>query len=231
MTPSIPPTARAVFFDAVGTILFPDPPALTVYADTARRDGIELPPAEIRSRFLDAYATEERIDRNSGWLTSEERERARWRTIVGACLREVPDVDACFAELFNHFAEPTGWRLNPDAAGVLSHLAAHGLVLGMGSNYDSRLWSVLAGFPELNPLRARVVISAAVGFRKPAPEFFAEVVRVGGCAPGEVLFVGDDFGNDYEGATAAGLCAVFLDERNRHPAVPARITRLAELVE
>jgi putative hydrolase of the HAD superfamily len=231
MAACIPPAARAVFFDAVGTLLFPDPPAVMVYADAARRAGVELAPAEIRTRFTEAFAAEERADRDAGWVTSEQREHHRWRTIVGACLREVRDADACFAGLFEHFARPTAWQLHTDAATVISQLSARGLVLGMGSNYDSRLWSVLGGFPELNPLRDRVTISAAVGFRKPAREFFAEVVRVAGCPPGEVLFVGDDFGNDYEGATAAGLGAVLLDGRTQRPDVPNRIIRLAELTE
>jgi putative hydrolase of the HAD superfamily len=46
-----------------------------------------------------------------------------------------------------------------------------------------------------------------------------------------VLFVGDDLGNDYEGATAAGLPALLLDPQGRYPHVPHRIASLAELVE
>ena len=36
-------------------------------------------------------------------------------------------------------------------------------------------------------------------------EFFREVIRVADCEPGEILFVGDDVENDYEGARRAGL--------------------------
>ena len=64
-------------------------------------------------RFVEAYRTQELIDRAAGWVTSEERERDRWRSIVAATLRGVPDPDACFRELFDHFAKPTSWRLGP----------------------------------------------------------------------------------------------------------------------
>lgn len=230
MPPLVRSDTRAVCFDAVGTLLFPSPPAVTVYAEVARRAGLDLPPAEVRTRFLTAYRAEEAADRATGWVTSEMRERNRWYRIVTSTLREVPDPDACFRELFEHYARPAAWAVNPDAADVLATLRDRGFVVGMGSNYDSRLLSVLEGFPELAALRDRVVVSAAVGFRKPAAEFFREVVRSAGCEPEQVLFVGDDVGNDFEGATAAGLRAVLLDSGGRHRDVRPAIGGLRELL-
>jgi putative hydrolase of the HAD superfamily len=219
-----------VFFDAVGTLLFPDPGALAVYAEVARKLGLDLTPADVRARFVEAYRAHELIDRESGWVTSEEREHDRWRSIVATTLRDLSDPEACFPELFEHFAKPASWRLGRDVAAVIAALSRRGFVLGLGSNYDSRLWSVLDGFPELAPLRERTVISAAVGFRKPSEKFFREMVRVAGCEPGQILFVGDDPGNDYIGATEAGLNAVLLDPDGRS-ALQNRITHLAELVD
>ena len=121
-------------------------------------------------------------------------------------------------------------RINPDAEFVFARLLDQGVTLGLGSNYDSRLRPVLDGFAVLAPLRDHVVISSAVGFRKPAGEFFREVVQVARREPREVLFVGDDVENDYKGATAAGLNAVLLDGRNREPAVPKRIQSLTGLL-
>jgi putative hydrolase of the HAD superfamily len=227
----IPPDTRAVFFDAVGTLLFPEPSALVVYAEVARRAGVELTPAEVKSRFLTAYREEEAADRVAGWVTSEEREAARWRRIVTETLCDVPDPDASFRELYDHFSKPAAWRVDPHAELLFAKLRDRGLIVGMGSNYDARLWPVLADFPELAALGERVVISAAVGFRKPAAEFFREVVRLAGCEPREVLFVGDDLENDYEGATAAGLTAVLVDGQDRHAVVERRIRRLADLHE
>ncbi len=219
-----------MFFDAVGTLLFPNPIAPTVYAEVAGRHGLSLSPAQVRSRFVEAYKTQELIDREAGWVTSEEREHDRWRSIVAATLRGVPDPDACFRELFEHFSKPAAWRLARDAAEVIGKLAARGFVLGLGSNYDARLWGVLDGFPELAPLRERVVISAAVGFRKPSAQFFRELTRLAGCEPGRVLFVGDDIENDYTGATNAGLNAVLFDDSDDYR-LQTRIKRLTELTD
>lgn len=210
MAATIPPGVRAVFFDAVGTLIFPDPSAPIVYQEVARRQGLDLSSEEVRARFLRAYRAEEDADRLSGWITSEEREVARWRRIVSETLAGVSDSEACFQELFERFSRPTAWRVNTDAGFVFARLLDHGVILGLGSNYDSRLHSVIEGFAALAPLRERVVISAEVGYRKPAREFFDEIVRFAGWEPAEVLFVGDDVANDYEGAIAAGLSGVFL---------------------
>jgi putative hydrolase of the HAD superfamily len=226
----IPPGTRAVFFDAVGTVLFPAVSAPAVYAEVARRNGLALSADAVKARFVEAYRVQEAVDRAAGWVTSEGRERERWRHIVSASLRGVGDPDACFAALYEHFATPAAWKLSPGVGRAVAELAARGLVVGMGSNYDSRLLAVLGGFPELAPLRDRVVVSAAVGWRKPAAEFFREVVRAAGCEPGEVLFVGDDVENDFEGAAAAGLSAVHVDWAGAHPASDRRVRRFEDLV-
>ncbi|MCI0704336.1 MAG: HAD family hydrolase [Planctomycetia bacterium] len=225
------PKVRAVFFDAVGTLLFPNPSAPVVYAEAARRHGLFLSLDEVRNRFIAAYCREEQVDANASWVTSEEREHQRWRCIVTETLTGVSDPDVCFQHLFDHFALSSSWKVAPDAEVLLRSLTDSGVVLGLGSNYDARLWSILEGFPELALLRDRVVISASVGVRKPGAPFFREVIQLAGCEPGEVLFVGDDLANDYDGATSAGLRAVLLDPHNKHADIPERITRLAELID
>ena len=221
---------RWVFFDAVGTLIHPDPGAVAVYTDAARRRGVDLSPDLIRSRFWAAYQAEEEVDRAAGWVTSEAREEARWRRIVAESLPEVAADPTLFPELFGHFGRPEAWRVDGDAAGVFAELLTRGKSLGVGSNYDARLLSVAAGHPQLDPAALPFVVSAAVGWRKPGAGFFAEVVRVAGVPAGDLLFVGDDLDNDYHGATAAGLRAVLLDPRSRHPGVPNRITRLADIL-
>jgi putative hydrolase of the HAD superfamily len=221
---------RAVFFDAVGTVILPEPPAIEIYAAVARRHGLNLDPATIRKRFIESFNAEESTDRDRGWATSEEREVERWRRIVSASLRELADPGACFVELYDHFARPDAWRVPAEATAVFRSLQSRGIVLGLASNYDSRLSPVIAGHADLAPLRDRVVISAAVGCRKPARAFFEQVTRIAGCRPDEILLVGDDLDNDYNGAAAAGLEAVLLDPAGRHVNVPRRIETLAELI-
>ncbi|HEV2950261.1 MAG TPA: HAD-IA family hydrolase [Gemmataceae bacterium] len=201
---------RAVIFDAVGTLIFPDPPAPVVYAQVGARYGSKLDADSIRPRFEIAFRDEDEVDRRQGWRTSEERERQRWRHIVARVLNDVADREACFQALFDHFSEPEAWRCDPSALPVLSALADSGVMVGLASNYDSRLRSVLAGKPDLAPLRT-VCISSEIGWRKPFRKFFDAVCRSVGMLPANILFVGDDFENDMEGALEAGMRGVWLE--------------------
>ena len=109
----IPDGAKAVVFDAVGTVIVPAVSAPMVYAGTAARYGLTSTPDTIRDRFVTAYRTEEANDERVGWLTSEEREVARWRAIVSHTLPGTPP--EVFAELYSHFARPDAWSVPSDA--------------------------------------------------------------------------------------------------------------------
>jgi putative hydrolase of the HAD superfamily len=223
------PPIRAVLFDAVGTLIHPEPPAGAVYGEAGRRFGSRRDPATIAARFRAAFRRQEELDRAGGLRTDERREWARWWAIVTEVLDDVADAAACFRYLYDHFAAPGAWRVEAGAGPVLRALAGRGIELGVASNFDGRLRGVLAGLTELAPLR-HVVISAEVGWRKPAGEFFRAACRATGCAPEEVLIVGDDVENDYAGARAAGLAARLFDPHDRHPGRP-RIARLHALLD
>jgi putative hydrolase of the HAD superfamily len=219
---------RAVVFDAVGTVLFPNPTASRVYADVAARHGLHLEPSVISPLLWAQFRIEDDLDRSNNWATDEHRERTRWQNIVRAAL---PDAsDELFEELFQHFALPSAWAVPDDAARTLAALRDGGFRVGMGSNYDSRLRAVVDGTPELAPVRERLVISSLVGVRKPAGGFFEAVVAAAGCEPSGILFVGDDPENDYAGATGAGLRAVLLDPLDKHPQIEHRVQSLTELL-
>jgi putative hydrolase of the HAD superfamily len=224
------PRARAVFFDAVGTLLHPEPPAAAVYAAVGQRWGSRLGAEVIAARFRAAFKDEEAADVGNGLRTSEAREVERWRRIVATVLDDVADRQRCFDELFVHFARPESWECEPDAGPMLRELARRGCELGIASNYDRRLRGVVAGFAELRPVR-HLVISSDVGWRKPARAFFEALVRRAGVPEVRVVLVGDDRGNDYEGARAAGLRAIMYDPKNEAAAAGLkRVTRLRELV-
>ena len=218
---------RAVFFDVVGTLLFPRTPVARTYAEHACRHGADLTEEEVRRAFRTAFARQERLDLAAGWRTDEARERARWRAIVADVLAGA-DVEPCFDGLWGWFADPAAWTVHPEAGGVLDELARRRLAVGIGSNFDARLLPLVDHFPELAAVRGRCVISSLVGWRKPAAEFFAALTKTAGCEPAHVLYVGDDWRNDFEGATAAGLRAILLDPA-AEPSAPDRIRCLRDL--
>ena len=220
---------RGVVFDAVGTLIHPAPPAPAVYAEIGRRFGSRWTQTEIGKRFRAAFQREEAEDR-PGLRTSEDREERRWRHIVSEVLDDVADKEACFRILFDHFAQPAAWRCAPETGPLLSTLAARGYRLGIASNYDRRLRSVVAGMPALAPVK-HLIISAEVGWRKPAAEFFAAVSAALKLPPGEILFVGDDRTNDYEGGRSFGMQVILFDSREKMIGTDVvRIKSLSELL-
>ncbi|MCI0379595.1 MAG: HAD family hydrolase [Gemmataceae bacterium] len=230
---------QAVFFDAVGTLFHAKPAVAKVYWSVAKRFGSSLTAAEIQSRFAYAFGAEETRDRDNAFRTDEARELRRWRDIVRYALTDVTDPEACLAELYAHFGRPEAWQCHPDAASLLAHLADAGYRLGLASNYDQRLHAVVGGHLGMPFLSAgkqecclHVVVSATVGWKKPAPEFFQAVCRAVQLAPEEIVFVGDDVDNDAHGARRAGLRAVLFDSEQKYEHLwdGPRIARLTDLI-
>jgi putative hydrolase of the HAD superfamily len=221
---------RAVFFDAVGTVLHPEPAAVEVYADVGHRHGSQLDAADIRAGFRTAFLRQEMVDRHNDWRTSAQRELERWRSIVFEVLHDAVDREACFRELYEHFARPASWRCDGTPDRLFAALASRGFMVAMASNFDERLRRVLAGWGEGGALR-HVVISAEVGWRKPSPRFFEAMCQAVDLMPPEILYVGDDRVNDFEGALAAGCRAVLFDPAGQMREVAPRIAALSELLE
>jgi putative hydrolase of the HAD superfamily len=210
MTVSKSVPIRAIFFDAVGTVIHPVPAAGDVYFETGQRFGSRLRREQVQRRFKAAFAAQEQVDAEQQGRTSEARELARWRAIVEQCLPDVVDREGCFQSLHEHFARPQAWEVERGAGKVLTDLAGRGFRLGLCSNFDYRLRQVLAGLPELRWFEF-IVISSEVGWRKPAAEFFAAVARSAQLEPRQIVVIGDDRANDYVGARRAGMQALLFD--------------------
>lgn len=221
--------SRWIVFDAVGTLITPAPGVAEAYAEAGRRHGTRLSADEIGGRFRTAYAESDRTcfppDRRG--RTSEAEEIARWRWIVAQVLPDVADREACFRELWEHFARPDSWRVCPDAAETLPRLVERGCRLALASNFDSRLHALCAGEPALSGIALRC-ISTELGWRKPAPEFYAALAAACAAAPSELLMIGDDWECDVAAARRAGLQALQIDRRAAVPTADV-LTSLTQL--
>ena len=106
---------RAVLFDAVGTVLYPDPPPAAAYHQAGQRFGSRLSVAEVARRYETAFRRQEGLDLAAGeGRTDEAREEQRWRQIVTDVFDDVPDVEALFRHLWAYFASPAHWAVYPD---------------------------------------------------------------------------------------------------------------------
>src|SRR5262245_49579618 len=86
------------------------------------------------------------------------------------------------------------------------------LRLGVVSNFDdtATAYDILSRHGLLAQLDT-VVVSEAVGLRKPHPAALRAGLRGLGLAPRDVLFVGDTFGEDVAAAHAAGVDVAWID--------------------
>ena len=103
------------------------------------------------------------------------------------------------------------------------------LFLVRGSQNDDRHY--FRARAVVQPIQ-HVIISAEVGWRKPAAEFFAAVCRNLGLPGDQILVVGDDLVNDVQGAQTAGLRAIWFNRAGSNASTsPISITQLADLVK
>jgi putative hydrolase of the HAD superfamily len=217
---------RFVLFDAVGTLIYPDPPVAVAYQSAGEKLGISLTTTEIQARFRAAYA---RVFRGASDLaTDERRERDRWRTVVVEVFAQWPHlVDDLLERLWQHFAQPENWPLFADVVPTLSALQARGYELGVASNFDARLRQVIAHHPPLQACR-HVFVSTELGHAKPSAAFFAAAQSQLRAQPQEIMLVGDDFENDVAAPRRCGWQAIELGREGAPP--PGGIRSLTDLV-
>jgi len=195
---------RAVLFDAVGTLIYPEPPVAVVYADVGRRHGVSFAPDEIAVRFHEALRKHAPAHR-----TSESTEHRRWSRVVAEVFVEMRDTSALFDELWRHFADHRHWRVYDDVPEAWRELEGRGLILGIASNFDDRLRAIVARLPPLHAAR-ELHVSSRLGFAKPHPGFFQAIAESLQLHPGQLLLVGDDRNLDFHAARRVGWHSLLL---------------------
>ncbi|MGH7666476.1 MAG: HAD family hydrolase [Candidatus Dormibacteria bacterium] len=103
-----------------------------------------------------------------------------------------------------------GMKVVEPARTVLAGLRARGLRLGLCSNapYPPTLMREQLERLEVAQYFDATVFSSEIGWRKPDPRIFRELLSRLGLSAAEVWFVGDEWEADIEGAEAAGMRAI-----------------------
>ena len=216
---------RAVLFDAAETLFTTRGSVGEIYGAVAREYGSKAKPEAIQTAFVRNF-------RGAGPV-SVENQKLWWKDIVRRVFTEtgmVENFDNFFDQVYDTFRDSQGWLLFPETRDVLTELKGRGLKLGVISNFDDRIYSVLTSLGILSYFDA-VTISSKAGFCKPALEIFQAAVRALDTRPSETLIVGDNIKDDVEAGSRAGLHAVLIDRVGRHPSTAhPRISSLQELI-
>lgn len=189
---------RAVFLDALGTLVELEPPSVHLAPLLGGPVESERLERAVRAEmaYYRAHCHEGRDAKSLAEL------RSRCAAVLSDELRESVSVETMM--------EAIRFRDFEDAAPALARLRERGLALVVVSNWDCSLPEVLQRV-GLRRAVDGVVSSATAGARKPDPAIFAPALELAGCEPAEALHVGDTEEEDLAAATAAGIRALLLD--------------------
>jgi putative hydrolase of the HAD superfamily len=213
----IPRGTKVVLLDAGGTLFHPFPSVGHYYSAVAARHGCNVGGAEVEAAFRRVWSEHDGI----GDLRShsdEKIEKEFWRKIVTAVFKDfkgLKDFALFFDELHDLFAEPRVWKLYPEVEEVLRSLKERKFILGMVSNWDSRLLKLSKGL-GIDAYFDFKVISAVFGAAKPDPRIFKEALKQANVRADEAVHIGDSLEDDIRGAHLAGIQSIWLDRSGRH---------------
>jgi putative hydrolase of the HAD superfamily len=213
----IPKGTKAVFFDAGGTLFRPFPSVGHHYSAVAARYGCRVSEQDVEAAFRRVWHDHDRIGDLKSHM-NEKNEKEFWRRVVTEVFKDAgsfTSFDDFFSELHDLFARPEVWKFFPDAEEVLQELKNKGYILGLVSNWDSRLVKLCKGL-GLDRFMDFTVISAVFGAAKPDPKIFREALRLAGVKADEAVHIGDSLEDDIRGAHLAGIKAIWIDRSARH---------------
>lgn len=197
MTTASNPATRAIFLDALGTLVELEPPWVHLAAALEVSEPDELAPAVRKEMtYYREHAHEGRDAESLAALRQRCAEILSWELD-----REI-SVETMMGSI----------RFQPyvDAAPALEALRRAGMSLICVSNWDASLAEVLGGC-GLGDALDGVVTSAESGSRKPDPAIFSAALELASCSADEAVHVGDTLAEDVAGAGAAGIRALLLD--------------------
>ena len=219
---SMSQSIRVVFFDAADTLFQVNGSVADIYLRHAVEFGFQQTPdslVSIKQAFSRAFRdAPPPIFAATEPSQLKQSERLWWFDIVHNVFYRVgmfERFDDFFEQVFHVFEEPGSWKLFPETVPTLTKLREQGMELGIISNFDSRLFTVMRGLGIAKALDT-VTISSLAQAAKPAPKIFQLALEKHAVDPEEAVHVGDSLRDDVEGAAKVGLQAVLLDRQGKH---------------
>lgn len=210
---------KAVFFDVGGTLLRVHPSVGHVYAQHARDFGFEGDPEDLNQRFRREWKAMGGME-SLGNKQGLEVERAFWRELVHRVFEGaggIRDFETYFNRIYDVFRGKESWRVFEDVleSKILDQLKDRGVVLGVISNWDSRLPEILENMGLARHFDF-ILASTVVGSAKPDGKIFQEALQHSGVLAHEACHIGDEPATDIQGAQDAGIHPILIDRDRRH---------------
>ncbi len=215
---------KAILFDCWGTILHAPrlmtrESAIEAFHRTLRELGYEADFTLFREMYL-REAERQHREADSDYRELDYVERLR-RVLEAIGLEG--DAERLAGEIWRRYLDewPRQSRLDPEAPRLLRRLR-EAYRLALVTNFPD-LPTAHRVFDTLNLWEYfdAILVSAEVGYRKPSPIIFQEVLERLGVKPQEAVMVGDTLEADIEGARKLGVKTILIDpERARRGEKP-----------
>lgn len=208
---------KVIFLDAVGTLFDVKGSVGEVYSQIAQEFGVEVLPDTLNKTFMQSFkAAPPPIFPYAEPQDIPQCEFEWWFHITQATFEKAgvfekfSDFSTFFSEVYIHFGTAEPWFVYPDVLPALITWRRSGIELGILSNFDSRIYSVLQSL-ELREFFGSITISTQVGSAKPNSRIFAVALEKHNCQPEAAWHIGDSITEDYHGARAAGMRGVWIN--------------------
>lgn len=203
---------RLITFDATNTLFKVCGSVGEIYAKTAYKYGIKTDPEDLEENFRKGFKQFNTKCPNFGrtvGMSSQEW----WKNVVDISFNGQVKSDILgkiSADLYQNFIKKTHWELFPDVLPALEHLRNKNIKLGVLSNFDERLSTIITEL-DLQKYFMFIVASRSTEWYKPSPHIFHHAISmVARCSPVDVIHVGDNLELDYNAARNAGMDAYLL---------------------
>jgi HAD superfamily hydrolase (TIGR01549 family) len=212
-------TVRGVIFDLGSTLIDFEgdyasilPGSIDTIADHLLSNGAEFDRSEFLAKFNRALG-EYHDRRNEDHI--EHTTYVILREVLASLADVIPEEDLLREGLDVMYATSEGfWKPKADMRRVLDQLTDTGYRLGLLSNAgDEANVQRLIDRAGIRAYFDPILISAALGIRKPDPRLIVMILEDWGLSPSQVVMVGDLLETDILGAQRAGIRSIWLHEK------------------
>lgn len=212
-----PQAIRTIFFDAGFTLLRPSPSVTEVCQIVCRQYGLHLDSEQLSAQMAaaEAYFREAGTLAQRTWASQEAITRfwiGYYKALLRPFIAEENEalLDRCVHAIIDEFTQHTSWELFPDVLPTLQALQGRGFTLGIISDWETSLSSIIAGL-DLGHYFDCLVISAVTRYAKPEYRLYETALQRANAIPDYAIHIGDSYIHDVLGARSVGITPILID--------------------